>query len=60
QAHRIKGAARIVGAREIERLAEQIESSVETQDGERAVQWEVLEDRAARLACDLEHLVAQR
>ena len=60
QAHRIKGAARIVGAREIERLAEQIESSVETPDGDRRVEWDVLEDRAARLACDFEHVVAQR
>ncbi|MBV9001913.1 MAG: response regulator, partial [Solirubrobacterales bacterium] len=60
QAHRIKGAARIVGARELERLAEQMESSLERQDGNGPVEWAMLEARAARLASDFAHLAALR
>jgi signal transduction histidine kinase/HPt (histidine-containing phosphotransfer) domain-containing protein/ActR/RegA family two-component response regulator len=59
-AHRIKGAARIVGARDIERAAEQIESSTAPPDRDGVARWEVLEDYAARIGDDLERLHVQR
>jgi signal transduction histidine kinase/CheY-like chemotaxis protein len=59
QAHRIKGSARIVGANGIASLAGQVESSLSAVDGDRGVDWPALDDRAARLAADLEDLRAE-
>ncbi len=56
QAHRIKGAARMVGAHEIARLAEQIEAATATRGAQTPDDWDALDQRAARITRDLGHV----
>jgi HPt (histidine-containing phosphotransfer) domain-containing protein len=55
QAHRIKGAARTVGAHEIARLADQIEAATATRGAETPDDWDALDALAARMTRDLGH-----
>ncbi len=58
QAHRIKGAARMVGAHEIARLAEQIEAATATRGIQPADDWHALDQLAAQITRDLGHVRA--
>jgi signal transduction histidine kinase/DNA-binding response OmpR family regulator len=56
QAHRIKGAARIVGAREIVRPAEQVEVLADEGNGRAPVDWAALEVPTRQLTVAFERL----
>jgi two-component system, NarL family, sensor histidine kinase EvgS len=56
QAHRIKGAARTVGAHEIARLAEQIEAATATRRDDTPDDWEALDQLAAQITRDPGHV----
>jgi signal transduction histidine kinase/CheY-like chemotaxis protein/HPt (histidine-containing phosphotransfer) domain-containing protein len=53
QAHRIKGAARTVGAHEIARLADQIEAATATGGAETPEDWDALDALADQITRDL-------
>jgi two-component system, NarL family, sensor histidine kinase EvgS len=58
QAHRIKGAARMVGAHQIARLAEQIETATTARGAQPADDWHALDQLAAQITRDLGHVRA--
>jgi signal transduction histidine kinase/CheY-like chemotaxis protein len=60
QAHRIKGAARTVGAHEIARLADQIEAATATRGAETPDDWAALDALAAQITRDLGHVRSLR
>jgi CheY-like chemotaxis protein/HPt (histidine-containing phosphotransfer) domain-containing protein len=58
QAHRIKGAARMIGAHGTARLAEQIEAATATRGAPPADDWDALDQLAAQITSDLGHIRA--
>jgi CheY-like chemotaxis protein len=60
QAHRIKGAARIVGARRVERLAERLERAADAHADDQGGDWAELDQLTTRLVLELERVPAPR